>query len=69
MSVCEHIATFEKGVTANPTGSLTQAVSLLDTSTLERISAAMNTNSNADYKTNVLSNVLLCQRLFCIEQQ
>ena len=57
VSVCEHIAAFEKGVTANPAGSLTRALSLMDTSTLERTSAAMKNSNNADYKTSVLSKV------------
>ena len=57
MSVCEHIVTFEKGVTANPAGSLTQALSLLDTSTLEKTAVAVKSSNNADYKTNILSKV------------
>ena len=57
MSVCEHIVTFEKGVTANPAGSLTQALSLLDTSTLEKTAVAIKSSNNADYKTNIVSKV------------
>ena len=68
-SVCEHIITFEKGVTANPTGSLTHALSLLDTPTLEKTSTAMKTNNNADYKTSLLSKVFLRQRHFGIDKK
>ena len=69
MSVCEHIATFEKGVTANPTGSLTQALSLLDTSTLEKISAAVKNQQQCRLQDKRVVQGLLRQRQFGLDQK
>ena len=68
-SVCEHIITFEKGVTANPTGSLTRALSLVDTPTLEKTSTAMKTNNNADYKTSLLSKVFYASDILVLTKK